>query len=265
MIAFLALLGLFVGVLINLLADSLPTVRRVARPTCAECGRPRPLPAWSGLLAFLTGQSRCAGCGRRLSFRHPLVEVGTAVAFALIGLGGAPALTLIANLLYAAVFILVLVTDLEHRLILHAVMLPAIGLALIAAFVDPFFKRPALGLLGGAVGLAIALLLYWFGILFTKALSRARGRPINEVAFGFGDVTLITFIGLVVGLPGIILALVIGILCGGVGSLLYLVVVGLIRRRYSAFTAIPYGPFLILGGVLMRYWGPAILNWYITR
>jgi len=264
MIGLLTLLGLLTGVLINLLADSLPTVRRIERPACAQCGRPRRLWAWSGLLAYLSGTSRCTNCGQRLSIRHPLVEVGTALVFALLGLQEVPTLTRVANLIYAAVFILVLVTDLEHRLILHGVMLPAIALALGAAFVDPQFKHPAFGLLGGAIGLGAALSLYWLGILFTKIMSRARGRPINEVAFGFGDVTLITFIGLIVGVPGIIFALIIGILCGGVGSMLYLIVSGLIRRKYSAFTAIPYGPFLILGGVLLRYFGTALMTWYFA-
>lgn len=265
MIGLLILLGLLAGIAINWLADCLPTQRTIKRPFCARCGRARPPLAWSGLLALLSGKQRCADCGQRLPIRHLLVEVGTAAAFALLWVRGGPPVTLIANLIYAATFILVLVTDLEHRLILHVVMLPAIALALLATFVDPQFDRPVRGLLGGGIGLLLALAMYWFGALFARLVGKARGKAISEVAFGFGDVTLITFIGLIVGAPEVIWALIIGILLGGIGSLLYLIVSGLVLRKYSAFTAIPYGPFLVLGGALMRYFGQALMAWYFTR
>ncbi len=265
MVVLLILLGLLAGIAINWLADCLPEQRTLKSPFCAQCGQPRPPLAWSGLLAYLSGKPRCANCGQRLSIRHLLVEVGTAAAFALLWVRGGPSITLIANLVYAAIFILVLVTDLEHRLILHVVMLPAIALALIATFVDPQFDRPVRGLLGGGIGLLLALAMYWFGALFVRMVGKARGRAVSEVAFGFGDVTLITFIGLIVGAPEVVWALIIGILLGGIGSILYLLVAILVLHKYSAFTAIPYGPFLVLGGALMRYFGQALMAWYFIH
>ena len=50
-------------------------------------------------------------------------------------------------------------------------------------------------------------------------MARARGQSIDEVAFGFGDVTLAGLIGLIVGWPAVVLALLIGILAAGVFSL----------------------------------------------
>jgi prepilin signal peptidase PulO-like enzyme (type II secretory pathway) len=38
-----------------------------------------------------------------------------------------------------------------------------------------------------------------------------------------------------------------------------------IRRRYTLFTPMPYGPFLVLGGFVMMAYGPQILTWYIMR
>jgi len=37
-----------------------------------------------------------------------------------------------------------------------------------------------------------------------------------------------------------------------------------ILRRYTLFTAIPYGPFLALGGFIMMVYGSEILQWYIA-
>jgi leader peptidase (prepilin peptidase)/N-methyltransferase len=158
-----------------------------------------------------------------------------------------------------------MVTDLEHRLIQHVVTLPAIAVALLGAFVDPKFDAPKRALLGGGIGLASTVALYLLGGLFARFMGRIRGQPISEVAFGFGDVTLTTFIGFAVGFPAIVFAVVIGILSGGVVATLYILVRGLIQRRYKLFTAIPYGPFLILGGATMLYYGKEFISWYLKR
>ena len=112
------------------------------------------------------------------------------------------------------------------------------------------------------IGLVVGMLLYLGGGLFAHVLGRVRGEPIAEAALGFGDVTLLTFIGLVVGVPEVLLALVIGILSGGIFAGLYLLVRGLLQRRYVLYTAIPYGPFLILGGATMLYFGQYVMAWY---
>jgi prepilin signal peptidase PulO-like enzyme (type II secretory pathway) len=165
--------------------------------------------------------------------------------------------------LYAAILLLILVTDLEHRLIPHAIMLPTIAVAVLAAFVNPAWDSPTRALLGGALGLLCGLTLYGGGILFTRLLGRVRGQPIEEVAFGFGDVTLITFIGLIVGAPDILLALIIGILGGGLAAFLLLILRGIVKKEHTLFTAIPYAPFLIFGGTVMLVFGREVLAWYM--
>jgi len=174
-----------------------------------------------------------------------------------------PALTNVFYCLYGAFLVLVLVTDLEHRLVPHVIMLPAISLATLGAFANPIWSSPGHAILGGALGLVCGLALYGGGILFAWVLGRVRGEPISETAFGFGDVTLLTFIGLVVGAPEILLALAIGVLSGGLFSLLFLAVRSLLQNRYELFTAIPYAPFLILGGAIMLIFGREIMAWYL--
>jgi prepilin signal peptidase PulO-like enzyme (type II secretory pathway) len=262
MIALLILGGLLTGALINLLADSLPASRRLRHPACAYCGQPRPTIAWSAVAAYLTGRQRCPSCAAPLSLRHVLVELGAILLYVLVWLQTGTTSTTALHILYGSVFILVLVTDLEHRLILHVVMLPSIGLALAGAFINPAFDSPKRALLGGAIGLISGLALYLAGGLFARTLGRMRGEAISETALGFGDVTLLTFIGLVVGVPEILLALVIGMLSGGIFAALYLLVRGLLQRRYTLYTAIPYGPFLILGGATMLYFGQQVMAWY---
>jgi leader peptidase (prepilin peptidase)/N-methyltransferase len=84
-------------------------------------------------------------------------------------------------------------------------------------------------------------------------MSRIRGKQIHAVAFGFGDVRLGGFIGLVLGFPDVLAALLVAILLGGLGGILYWFVSAVLLRRYSLFTAIPYGPFLVLGAMYIMF------------
>jgi leader peptidase (prepilin peptidase)/N-methyltransferase len=80
----------------------------------------------------------------------------------------------------------------------------------------------------------------------------------GKIGLGMGDVTLATFIGLAVGFPSAIVAVVLGVLMGGLVSVLLLV-----TRRVTLQSALPYGPYLVVGGLVAMFWGQAILKWYL--
>jgi len=92
------------------------------------------------------------------------------------------------------------------------------------------------------------LALFLLGGLFAAVLGRLRGKPINEVAFGFGDVLLGGVIGLMVGWPDIFRSLLITIFSAGMFSLIYVLAM-LIQSRYRIGSTLPYAPFLILGAI----------------
>ena len=107
-------------------------------------------------------------------------------------------------------------------------------------------------LVGGAVGFGIMLVFYFVGEWYVRYMSRKRGMPADEVALGFGDVNLAGILGLLLGWPGISAGLLFTVLAGGLISLL--IIVGmLITKKYKAFTAIPYAPFLILSAFYLLY------------
>ena len=247
------LLGLLLGVAINAAADSLPLSRRLEAPRCLGCGAPRPHAAWLGITAFLAGKRRCTYCGSPRSWRAVMVELTSALGAVWIYQRDPSLPVFLAGLTIAAFFLLIAVIDIEHRLILHPVSLTAAIVIGAIGVLDP--ARGALRTLaGGLAGLAIVLVLYWLGGLFSRFVARVRGQELDEVAFGFGDVTLAGVIGLAVGWPGVILALMLGIMAAGVFSIGYVLVM-LLRGRYNAFSPIPYGPFLIAGALLVYFGG----------
>jgi leader peptidase (prepilin peptidase)/N-methyltransferase len=210
-------------------------------------------------VAYASLQPRCPQCGTRLPWRHLLTEVGTAALFAFLWYRYGTTqdwVFLVPYTVYSAIFVLVIVIDLEHKLILNVVMYPAWLLALLASLFHPtdYFER--LALLGGVVGFGLLFLVFWMGELFVKVMGKVRGKPIHTAAFGFGDVRLGGFIGLILGFPDVLTALFIAILLGGLAGLIYWFVQAVIRRRYSLFTPIPYGPFLVIGAMLVMFFGP---------
>jgi leader peptidase (prepilin peptidase)/N-methyltransferase len=239
-----ALIGLVVGGIVNLLADVLPDRRKkVSTPTCPACGQPRSALQSLAVAAFLIGKRECSSCGRPISLRNPIVELSLAALFAVLYnfYNGQPIKLVLASL-FTSVLLLVTVTDLEQRLIPNRAIVPAI---VIAALVSPLWFGPGwwLALVGGAIG-------YGFFWLTVQLGERLLGRG----AMGWGDVKLAAFVGLITGFPGIITALVITIIAGGVISLILLA-----TRIVNLRSGIPYGPFICLGGFITMLYGQQIM------
>jgi prepilin signal peptidase PulO-like enzyme (type II secretory pathway) len=241
-----ALLGLLVGGLVNRLGSDLPVRRSLTRPHCPYCGQERPWWQWFALPAYLIGRAGCPSCGAPISLRHPLVEIGLAVAYGYLWIVLAPSIKLVLYLTYSTIFALILITDLEHRLILNVVMYPAILLAIVAGFLTPDMTWWS-ALAGGAIAFVFFLGAALVGNAF-----------FGSGALGGGDVKLAAFVGLITGFPLVIEALVLTLLIGAGISLILLVVRVRGLRDY-----IPYGPFLIASAILTLLWGYPIARWFL--
>ncbi|HEX9075690.1 MAG TPA: prepilin peptidase [Anaerolineae bacterium] len=241
-----ALVGWLAGVVVNRAADNLPLHRSLfASPHCPACDAPRPIPEQSGLLGLVFFRGRCSRCGAPSSFRAPIVEIVSAAAFAFLWSRYGATVQTALMAIYTTIFLLVLVTDLEHRLIFNVVIFPAIAFAALAS---PFSGTGwARALLGGAVAFVIVLAIYLFG----KVFERVRGLSIKGGAFGQGDVTLSTFIGLVTGFPFVINAIILGILLGGLGAIATLTYYAVVHRRLALGAVFAYGPYLCIAGWLV--------------
>jgi leader peptidase (prepilin peptidase)/N-methyltransferase len=213
---------------------------------------------WLALLGSLSGRDRCEYCGAGRGLRPPVVEV-LFIVFGLWLFARSPSWPVFfPGLLVGWVFLLIAVIDIEHRLILQAVILPAGVVLALIGIVQPG-RGASKTLLGGVAGFLILWGMYGLGILISRWLARRRGAPLDDVAFGFGDVMLGALIGLVVGWPGVIVAVIIGVLAAGVFSLAYVGVL-LLRRRYAPYMAIPYGPFLLIGASVVYFGGRTALE-----
>jgi leader peptidase (prepilin peptidase)/N-methyltransferase len=250
----LALVGWLIGALINRAADNLPTHRALFDATrCPYCDTPRPVLDQIAVLSFLLFRGRCPNCRAPIALRAPLVEIASALAFAFLWTryGASPSAgsgRLLLTAIYTTVFLLVLVIDLEHRLILNIVILPATLFAALASPLSP--PGIARSLLGGVIAYACVLAIY----IFAHVFSRVRKHNL-AVPFGFGDVKLAGFMGVVTGFPAAFTAILLAILLGGAGAILFLVYQLIAHRRLALGAAIPYGPFFCIAGWVMMVFG----------
>jgi len=243
--AAIALLGgLMMGSFVTVVAHRVPRGESIVGPRsrCPACGAQIAaydnVPVVSWLL--LRGRARC--CGARISPRYPLTELALGVLYAatvIVLWGDAGEIAL--GLIFVTVLIAVTLTDLERRIIPNKILAVGAVLAVaIAAATDPG-SLPERAIAAAAAG----------GLLFGAALAYPRG-------MGLGDVKLAATMGLFLG-RDVGPALVVALLAGSVVGLAMIAREGAAARK----KAIPFGPFLALGGVVGLLAGGPIVDWYL--
>ena len=234
--------GLAVGLITNYLADVLPRSRRLTAPVCLNCGNPRTI------TEFIQGAD-CKSCGKIHKTRFWIVLAVSLILSVGVWLKPVENLPFWASIVLLILFSTIVITDLEYRVILEQVSFTGYIICAVAGWL---LHGVAETVLGGLTGLLLFLVLYYAGKLFARRLSKNRKEPIDEEALGFGDVHLAGIIGLISGFPFVFTALLAAIILGGVISA-GCILIALARKQYQAFQAIPYGPFIILGGIIALY------------
>jgi leader peptidase (prepilin peptidase)/N-methyltransferase len=241
---FAAIGGLIVGSFLNVVSYRLPRRESLVAPgsRCPRCGTA--IKPYDNLpvLGWLLLRGRCRSCHERISARYPLVEATCAALALAVVLARHSAHDVALGLALVAVLVPVAVIDLDHRTIPNRITLPAA----IAAVAIGLATRPA-GVPEQLIAAAAA-----GGFLLAFALAYPRG-------MGMGDVKLAAVMGLFLG-PSVAVAVLAGVLAATVVGAAIMARVGVGQGRK---TAVPFGPFLALGGVVALFAGPALVHWYL--
>ncbi|PKB71964.1 MAG: hypothetical protein BZY87_02910 [SAR202 cluster bacterium Io17-Chloro-G6] len=253
---FAFLIGASVGSFLNVAADRVPAGGSLIAPRsyCDSCQRTLASIDMIPVLSYVWLRGKCRHCNASIPFRVFLVEAVTGALFLavylLYGLG-AEFIVLSACL---SLLVLVSLIDLEHGLILDVMVFPSIVLLLLLA---PFWSeigisRPFLGdeTLFGSLAVSF---LSGFGAFLVFLLVAM----IFPAGMGGGDVKFAPVLGLMLGFPGILIALWLSAIGGG------LIAIGMVLLRgKSRKDSIPFGPFMAMGAAAALIGGPDIINWY---
>ena len=245
MLGFVVLLGLVIGSFLNVVIARLPEGKSVWRPGSACPGCATPISWFDNIpvVSFLALRGRCRTCGMAISWQYPLVEATTGVAFGLAFLRFGPTPDFAAAAALLAALIAITAIDLAHQIIPDVITLPGIlvgGLAsLTSTRVDWIDSLIGIGVGGG---------------LFLIIILASRG------GMGGGDMKLGAMLGAFLGWKIGLLAILLGVLAGGAVALCLL-----FAGRKGRKEAIPFGPFLALGGAVTMLWGERLLAWYLQH
>jgi leader peptidase (prepilin peptidase)/N-methyltransferase len=233
------------GAFLNYLADILPYGSRSATPFCTKCGRQM---TWKN---YFLWPRRCGFCDTRRSRRTWIVETLALVAAVWLWLAPPDRFGFFVGLFLLMYFGLIVIIDIEHRLILHWVSLTGL---IIGIGLGVWTHGISQTIFGGVIGFGTMLVLFYAGKLILKLITRKQAGAGEEQreALGFGDVILGGIIGLILGLNVILWGLVFAVFIGSIYSFFYLVSL-VISKRYKTLSMIPYGPFLIASAVFILY------------
>jgi leader peptidase (prepilin peptidase) / N-methyltransferase len=257
-------LGASIGSFLNVCVSRWPADQSVVKPRsrCPRCGAAI---AWYDnipVLSWLALRARCRGCALPISAQYPLVELAVGALFVTTYVAFGPTFTMLRVAIGITILLGIALTDLQHYVIpdgftvtgfLFAMVAPLVALALGDA--GPF-AGPWDALIGACVGAGIIAIVGWLGEV-----------AVGKEAMGQGDITLMAFVGAMVGPGRALLTVFVAALLGTIVFVLVVLPIGTIRarRRGEAFELplVPFGVFLAPAGALTLLCGYPMIDWYL--
>ena len=249
---FVFFIGASVGSFLNVCIYRIPLKKSIVYPpsSCPKCNGPIAPYDNIPVIGYILLLGRCRGCKARISPIYPSIEILTGLmALALFFKFG-----LVTDFVVYFVFVSALITsafiDLEYKILPNVITMPGVIVGLLASFMTTSTVAPLpLEALTGALlgGGLLFLVAYGYHLLTGKE------------GMGGGDIKLLSMIGAFLGWQGVLMTVFLASLSGSlIGSAF------LILKGKGSSHLIPFGPFLVGGAFIYLFFGPAIIDWYMT-
>ena len=238
----LFLLGLCVGSFCNVLILRIPKGEEFVKTSshCMTCGHDLSWYELIPVVSWLAQGGKCRSCGTKLSPQYPIVEALNGLMWLLTGLRFQGDWLLV--LLYCILFSMLLtlsVIDWRTFTIPNGINLVILILGIVRVLMD---RQNWLGYVIGMVAVGGTFLLL-------NLLTRGQG-------LGMGDVKLVGAAGLLLGLPKMVLAIIIGSLSGAI--------IHSVRMKHGADRRLAFGPYLAAGIWLSTLVGGPLIKAYLS-
>jgi prepilin signal peptidase PulO-like enzyme (type II secretory pathway) len=257
-LVFVFIFGLIIGSFLNCLIWRLHKKESImGRSYCPKCKKQI---AWYDnipVLSFMVLRGKCRSCGKTISWQYPTVEFITGLLFVmafylnyklqvdnygLVIFDSSFIIQLIRDWFIIAVMIVIFIYDLRWYLILDIVTLPACLIVFVLNLILGFNLWNLL--ISGIIG----------GSFFLIQFVISKGKWI-----GGGDVRLGLLMGLALGWPGVLTAIIISYF---IGSIVGLGLIAAGKKQWGS--EVPLGIFLTVGAIITLFWQTQILSWYFN-
>ena len=186
---------------------------------------------------------KCRKCNKLISIRYFIVELITGITFLLIFLSYNSLATLIFLSVLSLILIMIFFIDLENFIIPDILNFCIMFLALLKNFLPNFNTSLIHEINQSIIGGIVGYISIWLIIFLYKAIKKIDG-------MGLGDAKLMAGIGLLFGWQSIPFVLFVASILG-----LIFVVPSLLKKQKTMRTEIPFGPFIIVAGIIYFTYG----------
>jgi leader peptidase (prepilin peptidase)/N-methyltransferase len=157
-------------------------------------------------------------------------------------------ISLEAAIYYVFITTLLVITfiDIDHRIIPDVITLPGIPICFLASFALPHITYIE-SIMGILIGGGSLFMVAWLYHLLTK-----------KEGMGGGDIKLLGMMGAIIGWKGVLFTIFVASAVGTVSGMLIM-----LMTRKTMKLAVPFGPFLAIGGIAYIFFGPQLIAWYI--
>ncbi len=236
--------GLIFGSFFNVVGLRVPVKESIVRPPshCKTCDRNLAARELVPVFSYVFLRGKCKGCGNKISWVYPVMELLTGLLFAFAYWELGFSLELIVALLFISLLVIITVSDLAYMLIPDKILLFFLVPLAIMRFVSPltpWWDSP----LGAVIG---------FTVLLLVAL-------VSKGGMGGGDIKLFFVIGLVLGTIHTLLTIFLASL---IGTVLGLISLRILKKGRK--TPIPFGPSIAIGAIITYFYGSSIVDWYVN-
>ena len=216
------------------------------RSQCPGCGHQISALENVPVVSYLALRGKCAACKTRISPRYPLVEALTGALSGFIAWRYGFSWHTLAALFFVWSMIALAFIDLDTFYLPDDITLPLVWAGLLVNMGGVFVDLQS-AVIGAVAGYLALWVVFWSYKLAT-----------GKDGMGYGDFKLLAAIGAWLGwkmLPVVIL------LSSFVGAIIGISLIACARQERGS--PIPFGPYLVLGGLIAMFWGDAIVKYYL--
>lgn len=241
MLAMVFIYGLVIGSFLNVCIFRIPEGVSVINPpsSCSSCGHRLYFKDMIPVVNYIVNKGRCKYCNASYSVQYPIIEILNGAFYLMVALKYGWSFYGAVYCILVSLMVTVSLIDIKYMMI-----------------------PDSLNVVGVVIG--VSIIIYDNSLIWDKFIGSAVGFLIFSVlsfftgAMGGGDIKLMTVLGLICGVKGILFITVFSFLIGA------LVCSGLIALKFKSMKdKIPFGPFICMAALLYIFCGNELINVYL--
>ena len=230
--------GSVMGSFYHVIASRLSKGKSIISPPshCENCNHYLKWYELIPIISYLIQGGKCRKCKAKMPISYILMEICTGILFAVCYHVFGYSLQLIVALIFVSSLIIIIISDIEHMIILDEVLIIAIFSIIVVDIIDLGLYETALKVASGLGSFITMILIKKIGDIMFK-----------QESLGGGDIKLMFLVGLVIGYPMSV--------CNIFFATFIAFPIALFLLIFKKDNIIPFGPFLSMAGIILYIWG----------